>query len=27
VRSALVSEGAGRWSALVDVRVRIMAED
>jgi hypothetical protein len=27
VRSVLVSESAGRWSALVDVRVRIMAED
>jgi hypothetical protein len=27
VRSVLLSEGAGRWAALVDVRVRIMAED
>ncbi|WP_335309929.1 tail completion protein gp17 [Sphingomonas phyllosphaerae] len=27
VRSVLVSESAGRWTALVDVRVRIMAED
>jgi hypothetical protein len=27
VRSVLVNEGAGRWAALVDVRVRIMAED
>ncbi len=27
VRSVLLQEGAGRWAALVDVRVRIMAED
>ncbi len=27
VRSALLNEGAGRWAALVDVRVRMMAED
>jgi hypothetical protein len=27
VRSVLVNDGVGRWSALVDVRVRIMAED
>ncbi|WP_311770370.1 tail completion protein gp17 [Sphingomonas endophytica] len=27
VRNALLSESAERWSALVDVRVRIMAED
>lgn len=27
MRNALLSESAGRWSALVDVRVRIMAED
>ncbi|WP_196802095.1 tail completion protein gp17 [Sphingomonas phyllosphaerae] len=27
VRSVLVNEGVGRWSALVDVRIRIMAED
>lgn len=27
VRSVLIGEGAGRWAALIDVRVRMLEED